>query len=159
MKKGNFPVVPKEPTPFKMMCDEHEVGYMDIAKSSGVSYHIIAKIATHAAKPTDETLAKLNQVCEPIFGKTLTLEDFGFHPEPQEPAEVSAGSTEPLIAEPKPAKKKKQKKASRTKVKNAGTGNNEEAKVVQSEPPLSVEEIAKAVKLYRELKKLGIQIQ
>jgi len=28
-----------------------------------------------------------------------------------------------------------------------------------AEPPLSAEEIAKAVKLYRELKKLGIQIQ
>lgn len=123
MKKGNFHVVPKEPTPFKMMCDEHEVGYMDIAKSSGVPYHTIAKIATHAAKPTDETLAKLNQVCEPIFGKTLTLEDFGFHPEPQEPAEVSAGSTEPLIAEPKPAKKvtrkTTRKKGSRTKAKTA----------------------------------------
>lgn len=33
MKKRDFPVVPKEPTPFKMMCDELEVGYMDIAKA------------------------------------------------------------------------------------------------------------------------------
>lgn len=80
MKKEEF-MVEKGPTPFKQMCDEHEISYKEIALSSGVGYHTIAKVATHAAKPTEEVLAKLNQVCEPIFGKTLTLEDFGFHTE------------------------------------------------------------------------------
>ena len=122
MKKDDF-VVQKSSTPFKMMCDEHEISYKDISLSSGVGYHTIAKAATSVVKPTEETLAKLNQVCEPIFGKTLTLEDFGFHPEPQVPAEESAGSTEPPMAEPKPAKKvtrkTTRKKGNRTKAKTA----------------------------------------
>ena len=162
MKKDDF-VVQKSSTPFKMMCDEHEISYKDISLSSGVGYHTIAKAATSVVKPTEETLAKLNQVCEPIFGKTLTLEDFGFHSEPQEPAEVSAGSTEPPMAEPKPAKKvtrkTTRKKGSRTKAKTVAAVESDRVKVSQAEPPLSAEEIAKAVKLYRELKKLGIQIQ
>ena len=165
MKKEDF-FVDRGPTPFKQMCDEHEISYKDIALSSGVGYHTIAKVATHAAKPTEEVLAKLNQVCEPIFGKTLTLEDFGFHPESQESvSEVSVGSTEPIVPEQKPAAEKKstrkttRKKGSRTKAKTFAAVENEKVEVAQAEPPLSIEEIYKAVKLYRELKKLGIQIQ
>ena len=83
MKKEEF-MVEKGPTPFKQMCDEHEVSYKEIALSSGVSYQTLAKAACRAQKPSNEALSKLNQVCEPIFGKTLTLEDFGFHTEPVE---------------------------------------------------------------------------
>ena len=136
MKKEDF-FVDRGPTPFKQMCDEHEISYKDIALSSGVGYHTIAKVATHAAKPTEEVLAKLNQVCEPIFGKTLTLEDFGFHTEPAElvtpdrlksieepfqwvddPGTETAPETEttPALAK-KTTRKQTRKKGGRTKAK------------------------------------------
>lgn len=83
MKKEEF-MVEKGPTPFKQMCDEHEVSYKEIALSSGVPYQTLAKAACRAQKSSEEALSKLNEVCEPIFGKTLTLEDFGFHTEPAE---------------------------------------------------------------------------
>lgn len=136
MKKEDF-FVDRGPTLFKQMCDEHEISYKDIALSSGVGYHTIAKVATHAAKPTEEVLAKLNQVCEPIFGKTLTLEDFGFHTEQTGSATGAAatGNEPDMIAwepapEPEPAKKptRKQtrKKGGRTKAKAAAKPKPEE---------------------------------
>ena len=136
MKKDDF-VVPKRPTQFKIMCDEHEISYKDIALSSGVAYHNIAKYATSVCKPTEETLAKLNKVCEPIFGKRLTLEDFGFQAQSEASATGAAatGNEPEVIAwepapEPEPAKKptRKQtrKKGGRTKAKAVAKPKPEE---------------------------------
>ena len=121
MKKDEF-VVDKGPTPFKLMCDEHEISYKDISLASGVAYHNLSKYALSVCKPSQETLAKLNQVCEPIFGKTLTLEDFGFEPAETEPvSEETAGCTVPILEEPypepEPAKKTRRKKRSQRKTK------------------------------------------
>ena len=136
MKKEEF-MVEKGPTPFKQMRDEHEVSYKEIALSSGVSYQTLAKAACRAQKPSNEALAKLNEVCEPIFGKTLTLEDFGFHTEPTESAtDAAATCNEPEVIawepapEPAPAKKttRKQtrKKGGRTKAKAVAKPKPEE---------------------------------
>jgi transcriptional regulator with XRE-family HTH domain len=122
MKKDEF-VVDKRPTPFKELCDEHEISYKDISLASGVAYHNLSKYALSVCRPSEQTLAKLNEVCEPIFGRTLTLEDFGFQPVQEDVAMATDVETQNLASlpeaesKPAPAKKTTRKKGGRKRAK------------------------------------------
>ncbi|MBQ6155785.1 MAG: hypothetical protein IJK22_04205 [Bacteroidales bacterium] len=125
MKKDEF-VVDKGPTPFKELCDEHEISYKDISLASGVAYHNLSKYALSVCRPSEQTLAKLNEVCEPIFGRTLTLEDFGFQPVQEDVAMATDVETQNLASlpeaesKPAPAKKTTRKKGGRKRAKATG---------------------------------------
>jgi transcriptional regulator with XRE-family HTH domain len=139
MKKDEF-VVDKRPTPFKELCDEHEISYKDISLASGVAYHNLSKYALSVCRPSEQTLAKLNEVCEPIFGRTLTLEDFGFQPVQEDVAMATDVETQNLASlpeaesKPAPAKKTTRKKGGRKRAKATDVETQNIASLPAPEP-------------------------